>query len=153
MSPGRRRARSAPFARWPTALLAGLSLACATSTEPDPGLYAHALADRAEFRAELASSCPELARVDTVIGEAISIGAPIYNAGSPLGCYRIYEGAAYKLLFQLEDRCAAVRSVLLSGLSEARADVNAIARAWTMRRAFDALLGEDTATRPTRRPL
>ena len=34
--------------------------------------------------------------VDQVIGQAISIGVPIYNAGSPL-CYRIYEGTAYKL--------------------------------------------------------
>jgi len=40
------------------------------------------------------------------------VGAPIYNAGAPLGCYRIYEGASYKLLFLLEDACPAVKMAL-----------------------------------------
>ena len=68
---------------------------CAQSgvREPDRAAYNRALEDRSEFRAQLESSCERLESIDRVIQEAILIGAPVYNVGSALGCFRIYEGS------------------------------------------------------------
>jgi hypothetical protein len=122
------------------------------SPDPDGDLYAHALADRPAFRAGLEETCDAVGTLDEVVADAIFVGAPIYNAGSPLGCYRIYEGAAYKLLYLLGDRCETARGVLRFGLAQAEAQEDPAAQAWTMRRTFDALLGEDTVTGNTEEP-
>ena len=103
--------------------------------------------DPAAFRAHLERSCPLMGQVDRVIQEAIQIGAPIYNAGSALGCYRIYEGASYKLLYRLGDSCEAVAVTLGAGLRAGDAAEGATAKAWALRRTFDMLLGTPTRTR------
>ncbi len=108
------------------------------------------MADQPGFRAELEESCTELVEIDQTIGQAIAIGAPIYNVGSPLGCFRIYEGAAYKLLYRLEGRCPKARELLRSGLAQAEAELGVEAKAWTLRRAFDAILGDPTSFGGTR---
>jgi len=116
--------------------------------ERNPALHSQALDSRTEFRSGLTNSCEQLAEVDHVISQAISIGAPIYNAGSPLGCYRIYEGTAYKLLYILGNRCSALTAFLRAGLAQARTDAAVDRKAWTMRHTFDTILGEETATAP-----
>jgi len=130
--------------------LLGLSLLCSACTlwpVPDDGeVIARTLSDRKTFRAGLEDSCADLPAIDGTISAAIGIGAPIYNAGSALGCYRIYEGAAYKLLYHLGDRCPRASAVLRAGLSQAEADVGDNAKAWTMRATFDAILGDETGT-------
>jgi hypothetical protein len=127
-------------------------LACAAApnarARADAELYSHAVENRTEFRSATIKSCSELETVDQVIGQAISIGAPIYNAGSPLGCYRIYEGAAYKLLFLLQDRCPEVGALLRGGLARAETSAAVVDKAWTMRRTFDTILGQETAYSP-----
>lgn len=129
----------------------GLALAaCAAPApreiEPDPALLASVFEDRAAFRSRLAESCERLPEVDLAIAHAISIGAPIYNAGSPLGCYRIYEGASYKLLYLLGGECAELTALLRAGLAQAQRDGMVDQKAWTLRRIFDAILGEETFT-------
>ncbi len=125
-----------------------LALACTSSGRSvDPEAYTRAIADRAAFRSELEASCPDLGDLDETIVAAIAIGAPIYNAGSALGCYRIYEGAAYKMLYRLEGRCPAASELLRAGLAKAETDLGDSSKAWTLRRAFDAILGEGTVQR------
>lgn len=135
-----------------SALLALVLCGCAgAAPEPlrgDPELMAEALGGRAEFRSGLQQSCGELGEVDRVIQQAIAIGAPIYNAGSSLGCYRIYEGAAYKILYELGDRCPRLTALLRAGLAQAEADAAVDRSAWTLRYTFDAILGEETRTVP-----
>lgn len=133
-------------------LIAMVELACAGAPNArarvDADFYSHAVDNRAEFRIATTKSCSELATVDEVIGQAISIGAPIYNAGSPLGCYRIYEGTAYKLLYLLQDRCPDVTALLRGGLARAETNSGVVDKAWTMRRTFDTILGQETAYSP-----
>lgn len=69
---------------------------------------------------------------------------PIYNAGSHIGCYRIYEGASYKLLYLLDESCPTVKMTLAAGLAQAERDVSDTDKAWTMRRTFDLIIGEPT---------
>ncbi|CAN5192588.1 hypothetical protein BH24PSE2_BH24PSE2_16270 [soil metagenome] len=87
--------------------------------------------------------------IDGVIADAISTGVDIYNSGNHLGCYRIYEGAGYKLLFLLQDRCETASSLLGKAVREASGtvlpgnyDSVPAAQAWIMRIAFDSLLGD-----------
>ncbi len=131
------------------ALVLGVIVGCTGAPAPiqrDPAVFRPPLLDRIEFRAQLGRSCEPLQEVDLVLHEAISIGAPIYNAGSPLGCYRIYEGAAYKLLFVLGSQCPDLTGFLRAGLGQARVDAEVDRKAWTMRRTFDTILGEHTSS-------
>lgn len=115
-------------------------------------------AEARRVRDALANVRPEIERqcgsqavglIDSVVTDAISSGVDIYNTGNHLGCYRIYEGAGYKLLFLLDDRCEAASSLLGKAIREASATVMPgnydsvpAAQAWIMRIAFDSLLGD-----------
>lgn len=136
------------------ALLLLLASACAGRPAPlDAEAYAAALGDRSAFRSGLERSCSALSVADEIIAEAIAIGAPIYNSGSPLGCYRIYEGAAYKMLFALDGSCAELAAFLRAGLARAEAQAAVPDKAWSLRRTFDAILGEATRYGPSPEPL
>ncbi len=132
-----------------TILLGVLLLsACAAQHDPQQDFVALAAAldDRPKYREGLIRSCSDVGMIDEVLAQAIAIGAPIFNAGSPLGCYRIYEGAAYKLLYLLGDDCPDASAVLRAGLARAEEESGHVQQAWMMRRIFDTLLGHPTRT-------
>ncbi|MGH8496014.1 MAG: S1C family serine protease [Gammaproteobacteria bacterium] len=105
----------------------------------------------ANVRPELEQQCePQaISLIDTVISDAIASGVDIYNSGDHLGCYRVYEGAGYKMLFLLNDRCEVASALLGKAIREASTTVTPgaydsvpAAQAWIMRIAFDSLLGD-----------
>ncbi len=81
-----------------------------------------------------------------IIDEAITAGAPTYNGGNHLGCFRIYEGAAYKVLYKYGSKCKDVKGVLEAALEKAYGDYTSTEKAWIMRTAFDYILGVPTKT-------
>ena len=91
--------------------------------------------------------CEKTGALDTVILEAIDIGAPTYNAGNFMGCYRIYEGASYKILYQYGYVCVRVSEILNTALEKSYENYSPSEKAWIMRRAFDEILGEPTRTK------
>jgi hypothetical protein len=91
--------------------------------------------------------CEKTEVIKAIIAEAIEVGAPTYNQGNHLGCYRIYEGAAYKIIYKYGTYCKEVKSVLETALEKSYGDYSALERAWIMRMAFDRILGEPTITR------
>ena len=89
----------------------------------------------------------DIVMFEQVLSRAIRIGAPAYNAENFEACYRLYEGAAYKVLYTLSQRCPTAHSVLELALSQSQATrVNGryptipANQAWIMRRAFDSIL-------------
>jgi hypothetical protein len=78
------------------------------------------------------------------ISDAISKGAPTYNKGDHLGCYKTYRQAAERII----ERCSlsGVRKELRSALDLAIDQETFTKQAWTMRRAFDAIVGGDIDT-------
>lgn len=93
--------------------------------------------------------CSKATLVQTVIGEAIEVGAPTYNDGNFLGCYRIYEGAAYKVLHLYGSKCKEARKILETALEQCHAsEASTGTKAWVMRAAFDKILGVPTMTGP-----
>ncbi len=106
-----------------------------------------ALAEAKKARAVLDKECTEADAnvINSTIEEAVASGVGIFNNGDHLGCFRVYEGAAYKILFKLSNRSATTASVLTSALHRAEttgesADA-ATAKAWIMRGALDSLVG------------
>lgn len=92
-------------------------------------------------------SSKDVALIDKTIGEAVSLGAPVYNSGGRAGhlaCYRIYEGAAYKMIVKLGGRAGPAKAALEKALKKADDAAGATEKAWIMRRCFDSLLGKRT---------
>lgn len=75
------------------------------------------------------------------IGDAISIGAPLYNRGTPEGfeaCFRVYEGASLK--FQKSAPCPGVQKAFDDGLTRAGTLQSYKQKAWALRDTFDGLI-------------
>jgi hypothetical protein len=74
------------------------------------------------------------------IGDAIEIGAPLYNDGNFEGCYHVYEGAASDLERKLKATCDKPSKALADGRKKAARLSNASDQAWALRDTFDGLL-------------
>jgi hypothetical protein len=86
--------------------------------------------------------CPELPLVVEHLANAISVGAPQFNAGDAAGCRRTYEAAARTVATQViaEGRCPTVRTLLAAGLARAQGAGGDRQAAWDLRHSFDAIL-------------
>jgi hypothetical protein len=86
--------------------------------------------------------CPELPMVVEHLANAISIGAPQFNAGDAAGCRQTYEAAARQVATQViaEGRCPTVRTLLAAGLARAKGAGGDRQAAWDLRHSFDAIL-------------
>ena len=74
------------------------------------------------------------------IRSAIDVGAPLFDAGNPEACFRIYAGAVAEI-DRTAPRCAAARNVLDKSLDDAGRQADAAAKAWVIRDGFDAVTG------------
>jgi serine protease Do len=94
-------------------------------------------------------SVEQAAAVGAAIGEAIQVGAPIYNQGLRAtsageatryyeACFRIYERTS-KVLEQ-DGPCRGVRAAFAAGLSRAAGLASYKEKAWALRDTFDGLL-------------
>jgi len=86
--------------------------------------------------------CPQPAQrlVVKMIGEAVQVGAPLYNHGNADGCYHVYDGAASDLERKLPPACKGPIKALADAQKRAGAMSNPDSQAWAMRDAFDGLL-------------
>jgi serine protease Do len=73
------------------------------------------------------------------LANAIEIGAPRYNQGDHVGCYRMYLGTVTDLLSTLPG-CTGLRTALLAGVVRASGLQTYTERAWAMRDAIDGVL-------------
>ena len=74
------------------------------------------------------------------IGDAISVGAPLYNSGNFAGCYHLYDGAAADIERKLATTCTGPATALEAGRTRAASLPSPDAQAWAMRDAFDGML-------------
>lgn len=82
----------------------------------------------------------ELEKAANVIGEAIAVGAPVYNERHFAACYHIYDGAAVEVEKKLAAACKGPKKALRDGRAKAGKLDDAAAQAWALRDAFDGLL-------------
>lgn len=102
---------------------------------------------RAATTDSLPGNCGKNAEIERIISEAISLGAPIYNEGMHMACYRIYEWAGYKILYEYGATCPEVEKVLKSAIEKSHGDLSDTEKAWLMRMAFDKIMGVPTKTK------
>jgi hypothetical protein len=112
-----------------------------TNTEPQPDLPTvtrhvpnHSL--------RVLEGCTDanLTTIAGVLADAIDEGAPEYNEGKFVDCYRTYVGAAQTLEHRLPKTCGGPTRALASGRQTASELDHASDQAWAMRDAFDGLL-------------
>lgn len=75
------------------------------------------------------------------IGDAIAIGAPLYNRNTQEGyeaCFRVYEGTSLK--FERDGPCKGVREAFGDGLLRAQSMGSYKEKAWALRDTFDGLI-------------
>jgi hypothetical protein len=78
--------------------------------------------------------------IKDTIGDAITVGAPLYNQGNFPACFHIYEGAAIDLERKLPATCRGPLGALGDGRKKAARLSSPSDQAWAMRDAFDGLL-------------
>ncbi len=103
--------------------------------------------------ADTGFQCSKSQEIDKIIQDAIAIGAPIYNNGDHIGCYRVYDAASYKILYLYGNDCSKVKDLLTLCIKRCSGDYSDIEKAWIMRAAFDKILGEPTITAPPKNGL
>ena len=93
------------------------------------------------------SGCSEkdMEEVLRSIGDAIAIGAPLYNKGAQEhndagyeACFRVYEGTAIK--FEKDGPCKGVKEAFADGLRRAGSLGTNKEKAWALRDTFDGLI-------------
>ena len=91
---------------------------------------------------ELLAGCSskDLERAAHIVGEAIDVGAPVYNEGHFAACYHIYEGAAEDMEKRLPATCPGPKKAMHDGRARAAKLTDPSAQAWAMRDAFDGLI-------------
>jgi serine protease Do len=75
------------------------------------------------------------------IGDAIAIGAPLYNRNTQEGyeaCFRVYEGTSLK--YEKDAPCKGVRAAFGDGLLRASSLASYKEKAWALRDTFDGLI-------------
>jgi serine protease Do len=82
----------------------------------------------------------DLKRAAQIMGEAIEVGAPVYNEQHFAACYHIYEGAALDVEKRLPTACSGPKKAMRDGRARAQKLDDPSAQAWAMRDAFDGLL-------------
>ena len=82
---------------------------------------------------------PQLRATLDAIGNAINVGAPLYNEGNIEACYRIYEGAALEVQRGVR-QCSGPKRALADGVANAQKLSSWNDKAWAMRDAFDGIL-------------
>lgn len=84
-----------------------------------------------------------LAAIRSYLALAIQIGAPAYNYGDQRGCYEVYSCTARMLLQAIEGADDA-KDILRKAVQRCSTLTDVNQQAWTMRHAFDAVLGKDS---------
>lgn len=88
-----------------------------------------------------AETAPNLEQIKQQISRAISVGAPAYNAGDIKGCANTYAATAEIILGNLPDQLRINLGKCLEDMNDDDVgNMNDDARAWALRRQFDAIL-------------
>jgi len=95
------------------------------------------------LRTKILAECTptDVVNTDRVIRETLLVGTPLTGAADQLAAFRLYEGAAYKLLYLLGERCPSASDALSDAIADSARDESAARKAAVVRYAFDAILG------------
>ena len=100
-----------------------------------------ALASPKTFQDDLRETCPKFKSMLLNVAETINIGSRIWNAGGVTLTIRLYEGMAYRVLYEAGDECPNLSYAFQAGLarSNQQDDINEKGR--VLRDTLDLVMG------------
>lgn len=100
------------------------------------------------FREKIKKECEKFGSSLLTTAETIQLGSRIFNAGAHLTTFRLYEGATYKLMYNLEGKCPELEVVLRGSLLRAYNEEAFGSKAWRLREGLDLIMGGQAAKPP-----
>lgn len=93
------------------------------------------------FQAELKETCPKFSSLLLEVAETINMGSRIWNAGGLPITLRLYEGVAYRVLYEVNDECSQLSHAFQAGLHKAQQQQNANDKGRVLRDTLDLIMG------------
>lgn len=118
-----------------------------TAEETDR-IYSDALASPKEFQQQIKQQCSQFNSLLFEVAETIRMGARIWNAGGQPITIRLYEGVAYRVLYEVGDNCPQLSAAFKSGLSRAFDADNIDSQGRVLRETLDLIMGGPSVRPP-----
>lgn len=110
--------------------------------------YEQAVAEPKEFQSQLRESCTHFNRILLDVAETIQMGSRIWNAGGAPITIRLYEGAAYRVLYEIQYECPSLSHAFLGGLNRAAQQEGLNEKGIALRNTMDLVMGGAPARPP-----
>jgi hypothetical protein len=141
------------------ALLTVFLCGCLPSDKNNPGptlpsdeeldsAYEQAVAEPKKFQSQLRESCTHFNRILLDVAETIQMGSRIWNAGGAPITIRLYEGAAYRVLYEIQYECPSLSHAFLGGLNRAAKQEGLNEKGFALRNTMDLVMGGAPARPP-----
>ncbi|MEM7303977.1 MAG: hypothetical protein AAF372_00445 [Pseudomonadota bacterium] len=104
-------------------------------------VYSDALASPKEFQQEIKQTCAQFNSLLFEVAETIRMGARIWNAGGQPITIRLYEGVAYRVLYEIDDSCPKLTAAFKSGLRRAFSADTIDSQGRALRETLDLIMG------------
>ena len=140
-----------------TLFLIGLLSACLATENQAPSKPSkeelnrsldEALANPKAFQSEIRESCAKFKPMLLEVAETIQMGSRIWNAGGAPITMRLYEGVAYRVLYEVDDECPKLSHAFLGGLNRAAEQESINDKGRTLRETLDLIMGGSPAKPP-----
>lgn len=100
-----------------------------------------ALANPKAFQLSLKESCTKFSPLLLEVAETINMGSRIWNAGGLPITIRLYEGVAYRVLYEAGDDCPDLSHAFHAGLMRAEERDTANGKGRVLRQTLDLIMG------------
>ena len=120
----------------------------AVSKEQMVATLDQALEDPKAFQAKLKETCPKFRPLLLEVAETINMGSRIWNAGGLPITIRLYEGVAYRVLYEVADECPKLSHAFQAGLLRAQEQQSTNERGRTLRNTLDLIMGGSPSKPP-----
>lgn len=110
--------------------------------------FEQATAEPKQFQSELRESCARYNTILLDVAETVQMGSRIWNAGGAPITIRIYEGAAYRILYEIQYECPSLTHAFLGGLKRAEKQEGLNEKGIVLRKTMDLVMGGPPAKPP-----
>ncbi len=100
-----------------------------------------ALASPKAFQTSLKESCTKFSPLLLEVAETINMGSRIWNAGGLPITIKLYEGVAYRVLYEAGDECPDLAHTFQAGLMRAEERDTANGKGQVLRQTLDLIMG------------
>ena len=111
------------------------------STEELDNALSEALANPKAFQTEIKETCAKFNPMLLEVAETIQMGSRIWNAGGAPITMRLYEGVAYRVLYEVDDECPKLSHAFQGGLNRAAAQESINDKGRALRETLDLIMG------------